>query len=220
MADDGKMAAMQTAAKSLVDQLSPLAKTNGDVYISIVPFAKDVNVGASNYNKYWVDFSDWDAARGTRSANHNTWTGSVVDRDQDYDTKNTTPTSGNAGTQFPAEQYSYCDTGSSSYLQPIMPLSYDWNSLKSRIDAMKPTGNTNQGIGLAWGWMTLSTGDPMNAPAKTPTTPTRMRSCCSPTVSTRRTAGTATPGKSTRGRRSCATMPRPSPTTSRSTRCR
>ena len=166
MADDGKMAAMQTAAKSLVDQLSPLAKTNGDVYISSVPFAKDVNVGASNYNKYWVDFSDWDAARGTRSANHNTWTGCVVDRDQDYDTKNTTPTSGNAGTQFPAEQYSYCDTGSSSYLQPIMPLSYDWNSLKSRIDAMKPTGNTNQGIGLAWGWMTLSTGDPMNAPAK------------------------------------------------------
>ncbi|WP_027518432.1 pilus assembly protein [Bradyrhizobium sp. WSM1417] len=166
MADDGKMAAMQTAAKSLVDQLSPLAKTDGDVYISIVPFAKDVNVGASNHSKYWVDFSDWDAARGTRFANHNTWTGCVVDRDQDYDTKNTTPTSGNAGTQFPAEQYSYCDPGSSSYLQPIMPLSYDWSSLKRRIDAMKPTGNTNQGIGLAWGWMTLSTGDPMNAPAK------------------------------------------------------
>ncbi len=103
MADDGKMAAMQTAAKSLVDQLSPLAKTDGDVYISIVPFAKDVNVGASNYNKYWVDFTDWDAARGTRSANHNRWTGCVVDRDQDYDTKNTTPTSGNAGTQFPAD---------------------------------------------------------------------------------------------------------------------
>jgi hypothetical protein len=168
MADDGKMAAMQTAAKSLVDQLSPLSKTDGDVYISIVPFAKDVNVGASNYSKYWVDFSDWDAARGTRFANHNTWTGCVVDRDQDYDTKNTTPTSGNAGTQFPAEQYSYCDPGSSSYLQPIMPLSYDWSSLKSRIDAMKPTGNTNQGIGLAWGWMTLSAGDPMNAPAKDP----------------------------------------------------
>jgi Flp pilus assembly protein TadG len=179
MAQDGKMAAMQTAAKSLVDQLSPLAKTNGDVYISIVPFAKDVNVGDSNYSKYWVDFSDWDAANGTCNsrnsggqctswtpANHNAWTGCVVDRDQDYDTKNTTPMSGNAGTQFPAEQYSYCNTGSSSYLQPIMPLSYDWSSLKSRIDAMKPTGNTNQGIGLAWGWMTLSTGDPMNAPAK------------------------------------------------------
>ena len=178
MAQDGKMPAMQTAAKNLVDQLSALAKANGDVYISIVPFAKDVNVGASNYNKDWVDFSEWDAANGSWSctgncnnwkwtpANHNTWTGCVVDRDQDYDTKNTTPTSGNAGTLFPAEQYSYCNSSSSSYLQPIMPLSYDWSSLKTRIDAMKPTGNTNQGIGLAWGWMTLSTGNPMNAPAK------------------------------------------------------
>ncbi|MCK1384879.1 pilus assembly protein [Bradyrhizobium sp. 21] len=181
MAQDGKMAAMQTAAKNLVDQLSALAKTSGDVYISVVPFAKDVNVGASNYSKYWVDFSDWDAANGTCNsrnnwgqctswtpANHNTWTGCVVDRDQDYDTKNTTPTSGNVGTLFPADQYSYCNTSSSSYLQPIMPLSYDWSSLKSRIDDMKPTGNTNQGIGLAWGWLTLSAGDPMNAPAKDP----------------------------------------------------
>ena len=182
MAQDGKMPAMQTAAKNLVDQLSTLAKADGDVYISIVPFAKDVNVGASNYNKDWIDFSEWDAANGSWTcsagnnwncnnwkwtpANHNTWTGCVVDRDQDYDTKNTTPTSGNVGTLFPAEQYSYCNSGSSSYLQPIMPLSYDWSALKNRIDAMKPTGNTNQGIGLAWGWMTLSTGNPMNAPAK------------------------------------------------------
>ncbi len=29
-----------------------------------------------------------------------------------------------------------------------------------------PTGNTNQGIGLAWGWMTLTQSDPFNAPAK------------------------------------------------------
>ena len=39
------MPAMQTAAKSLIDQLSPLAKNPGDIYISIVPFAKDVNLG-------------------------------------------------------------------------------------------------------------------------------------------------------------------------------
>ncbi|OAF17501.1 pilus assembly protein TadG [Bradyrhizobium centrolobii] len=185
MADNGKMAAMQTAAKNLIDQLSALAKNTGDVYISIIPFAKDVNVGASNYSKYWIDFTDWGAANGTCSnsrytsqsqcvnagktwtaANHNTWTGCVVDRDQDYDIKNTTPTSGNTSTLFPADQYSYCRSGSSAYLQPIMPLSYDWSSLKTVIDNMKPTGNTNQGIGLAWGWLTLSTGDPMNAPAK------------------------------------------------------
>ncbi|AWM01754.1 TadE/TadG family type IV pilus assembly protein [Bradyrhizobium amphicarpaeae] len=183
MADDGKMPAMQTAAKNLVDQLSALAKNNGDVYISIVPFAKDVNVGASNYNKNWIDFSDWEAANGTRvctarnnwgqctsstwtPANHNTWNGCVTDRDQDYDTKNTTPTAGNSSTLFPAEQYSYCNASGSAYIQPIMPLSYDWSALKTLIGNLVPTGNTNQGIGLAWGWMTLSTGDPMNAPAK------------------------------------------------------
>ena len=31
---------------------------------------------------------------------------------------------------------------------------------------MQPTGNTNQGIGLAWGWMTLASTAPFNAPAK------------------------------------------------------
>ena len=60
MADDGKMPAMQSAAKNLIDQLSALAKTTGDIYISIIPFAKDVNVGASNYNQSWIDLTDWD----------------------------------------------------------------------------------------------------------------------------------------------------------------
>ncbi|MBA7482075.1 hypothetical protein ES707_17556 [subsurface metagenome] len=39
MADDGKMDALKPAAKSLVDQLSAIAKNNGDIYISIVPTA-------------------------------------------------------------------------------------------------------------------------------------------------------------------------------------
>src|ERR1700712_3110972 len=65
MADDGKMPAMQNAAKALVDQLSGLAKSNGDIYISIIPFAKDVNVDDSNYNQSWIDWTDWDAANGT-----------------------------------------------------------------------------------------------------------------------------------------------------------
>jgi Flp pilus assembly protein TadG len=187
MAQDGKMPAMQTAAKSLIDQLSALAKAPGDIYISIVPFSKDVNMGASNYNQPWIDWSDWDAANSKCSnkkyktqnkcvaagktwtlANHNTWTGCFTDRDQNYDTMNTTPTPANSPTLFPAEQYSYCKSSSSPYLQPIMPLSYNWIALKTLITNMQPTGNTNQGIGLAWGWMTLGMGAPFNAPAKDP----------------------------------------------------
>ena len=60
MAQDGKMNALKPAAKSLIDQLSALAKNPGDVYVSIIPFAKDVNVGASNYNANWINWSDWD----------------------------------------------------------------------------------------------------------------------------------------------------------------
>ena len=45
------MPAMQTAAKSLIDQLSALAKNPGDIYISVVPFAKDVNLGTSYANQ-------------------------------------------------------------------------------------------------------------------------------------------------------------------------
>ena len=184
MADDGKMDAMKPAAKDLVDQLSKLALTNGDIYISLVPFSKDVNMGASNFNASWIDWSDWDAVNGSCSnnnysnqsscvnagknwtpKNHNKWTGCLTDREQSYDTLNTTPNAANPSTLFPAEQYSYCDT-SGAQIATIMPLSYDWAALKTKIDSLVPTGNTNQGIGLAWGWQTLSFGEPFNAPAK------------------------------------------------------
>jgi hypothetical protein len=191
MAQDGKMPALQTAAKSLVDQLKALAKNPGDVYISIIPFAKDVNVGPSNYNQSWVDFSAWDALNGTCSktqyttkstcvtagktwtpANHSTWNGCVWDRDKDsvppgyaspsgYDSVNVAPVSSNAPSLFQAEQWSSCPVA-------LMPLSYDWTSLKGLIDTMTPNGNTNQAIGMAWGWQSLASTLPLNAPAKDP----------------------------------------------------
>jgi Flp pilus assembly protein TadG len=181
MADDGKIGALRTAASSLIDQLSVLARNPGDVYVSIVPFAKDVNVGASNYNATWIDWTDWDNNNQNCSGNwwnqtcspknHNTWTGCVTDRTQPYDTQNTTPAIANVATLFPAEEYNennetYCKPGNTPPLQQIVPLSYDWSALKSTINAMQPTGGTNQPIGLAWAWQTLQQTAPMNAPAE------------------------------------------------------
>jgi Flp pilus assembly protein TadG len=183
MADDGKMAALIPAAKNLIDQLKASASTNGDVYISIVPFSRDVNVGSSNYNQDWVDFSAWDddpatdsfgrcskSNRTTRSScttssrrdwipDYSKWNGCVTDRTQDYDIKSTAPTTGN--TLFVADQYDSCPV-------QLMPLSYDWTALKAKIDSMTPDGNTNQAIGLAWGWMSLNQTSPLNAPAEDP----------------------------------------------------
>jgi Flp pilus assembly protein TadG len=194
MADDGKMPAMQTAAKSLVDQLSTLNKNAGDMYISLVPFSKDVNFGTSYANQTYMDWSVWDSQSATNSwgtcssssyttrstckSNNKTWTrdtskwtGCVTDRTQDYDTKNTAPTSSNAPTMVVPEEYTsgstkYCVSSSSKYIQPITPLTTDWAGLKTTIGNLVPTGNTNQGIGLAWGWLTLGLGAPFNAPAK------------------------------------------------------
>ncbi len=84
MADSGKIAALKTATANLLTQLQNAATTNGDVYVSIIPFVKDVNLDPSNWNSdyiYWgtitgaapqdpnaTDNTSWDANNGTCSA--------------------------------------------------------------------------------------------------------------------------------------------------------
>ena len=146
--------------------------------------------GPANYNGNWIDWDDWEAANGSwqntpvcnshassrgRSrckttqtwvpANHNTWNGCITDRDQNYDQLVTAPNpadatlpAASASTLFPAEQYGNCP------LQ-MMGLSYDWTSMNSLVDQMYPNGNTNQPIGLVWGWQSLVGGGPLSAPA-------------------------------------------------------
>ena len=169
MADDGKIDALKTASHNLLTQLQNAAASNGDVYVSIIPFVKDVNVGPSNYAQSWVRWDLWDEDNGkcsnfrfsTKSqciangkytwtpANHDTWNGCVTDRDQNYDTMNTAPDAATPATLFPAEQYSSCP-------QALMGLSYDWTALNDLIDGMRPAGFTNQAIGLQWGWQSLT----------------------------------------------------------------
>ncbi len=160
MADDGKMTALKSATKALLTQLKAAASVNGDVYVSIIPFSKDVNAGSSNYNSSWIDWTDWEADNGqdvatcttkawaravrpARSArhtttwvpnNHNTWNGCITDRDQNYDQLVTAPTgqaTDSPTTLFPAEQYDYCPLA-------MKGLSYDWTSMNSLVDQMHP----------------------------------------------------------------------------------
>jgi Flp pilus assembly protein TadG len=181
MAQSGKMTALQTASHNLLTQLKNAAQTDSDVYVSIIPFAKDVNVDPANSGQSWIRWSGssdtWDENNGTCTKssyhtqskctsnsgtwtpkNHSTWNGCVMDRDQNYDTTNTAPTAGS--TLFPAEQYDACPV-------PVMALSYVWTALNNKIDAMKPNGGTNQAIGLAWGWQSLS-NPPLAVPTKDP----------------------------------------------------
>jgi Flp pilus assembly protein TadG len=179
MADAGKMTALKTATHNLLTQLKNAAAVDGDVYVSIIPFSKDANVGSSNYSQSWVRWDLWDDKNGTCSkstyttkttcqqagktwttAAHSTWNGCITDRDQNYDTLNTAPATATPATLFPAEQYGNCPG-------KLMGLSYDWTSLNSEVDAMYPNGNTNQAIGLQWGWQSL-TQTPFTIPAFDP----------------------------------------------------
>ncbi len=281
MQDYGKMTALKTATHNLLTQLRGAASVNGDVYVSIIPFVRDVNAGSSNYNTTWVDWTDWGAepsfskpgnwaqigpgsacpfptnwsgtptygftctdrpatASGAQTASsvpnsgtykgyicpsidsgnisalkngiyyngcytsttysctgsscscngydncscsgrnssktcktisgyyehpwvpnaHSTWNGCVMDRDQNYDQLNTAPSTTDASTLFPAQQYSACPT-------QLVGLSYDWTALNSKVDAMSPNGSTNQGISLQWAWQSL-TASPFTIPAMDP----------------------------------------------------
>jgi Flp pilus assembly protein TadG len=186
MADAGKIGALQTASKNLIDQLSATAVNNGDVYISIVPFANVVNLGTSFTNSGFIDWSNWSTSGsieegwtcgsitwgqtmkcGSSSNSISKWNGCVMDRGTSTppgtangpDVEVTAPTS--SANYYPADQSSYCP-------QQVAPLSYNWSSLKSTINAMTPSGGTNQPIGLVWAWQTLQQSSPMNAPAEDP----------------------------------------------------
>jgi Flp pilus assembly protein TadG len=171
MASNGKMTALKTATHNLLASLEAAVTDPGDVYVSIIPFAKDVNYGAGHYQEAWLSWSDWESKNGTRScqwkngykvctwtpAAHSTWNGCLMDRDQDYDIGNTEPNISAA--YFYPEQYANCPAS-------LTPMTEDWTALGSAVDAMTPTGSTNQTIGLSWGWLSLTQADPLNAPEK------------------------------------------------------
>ena len=79
MAQSGKIDALKEATNNLLTQLQNAATNDGDVYVSIIPFVKDVNLDSGNYNADWIywgtaaqdpslsDNTSWDANNGTCS---------------------------------------------------------------------------------------------------------------------------------------------------------
>jgi Flp pilus assembly protein TadG len=85
MAMYNKLSALKTATNNLLTQLQAAASVNGDVYVSIIPFVKDVNVGSGNYTSDWIywgsstqdptqtDDTSWEANNGTCSKSYVAW---------------------------------------------------------------------------------------------------------------------------------------------------
>jgi len=266
MLQDGKITALKTATANLLTQLKNAASVDGDVYVSIIPFVKDVSVDPSGYTSAWDSWIMWDdgvltsdhswdalhgvcsisgksprsqcvaagtctlsgynnassctsagicsnpgetnqsSCTGTKACtdpqytsksscnnhsgtwgfgtwtsgvwqsgvwthnNHSTWNGCFTDRGNNwdpvppttnYDQNVTAPTPSIPATLFPAEQYSACP-------KPVMGLNYDWTAMNTLVANMVANGNTNQPIGLQWGWQSLVGGGPFSVPAMDP----------------------------------------------------
>jgi Putative Flp pilus-assembly TadE/G-like len=108
--------------------------------------------------------------------NHNTWGGCITDRVQDLDISN-----GSVSASFPADNPRSSPTVpvSSTQCMPgiVTPLKPDFTSaektyLTNQINAMQAGGSTNQAIGVAHGWMTLTNSAPYS-PGAVPGNTTR-----------------------------------------------
>jgi uncharacterized protein YegL len=145
MAQSGKLAALKTAAHNLIDTLQNASKTPGDIKVAIIPFDTSVHIGTGYAAQPWIDYS-------VNKIKQSQWQGCVIDRDQSNDVLDTTPTTTNAHTFFPA-----ATCGS---LAQAQPLTSDWTTLGSKVDQMVANGNTNITIGLVWGWHALTSNLP------------------------------------------------------------
>src|SRR5262249_17307033 len=130
MSSANKLTALKTATKNLLNQLQGAATQNGDVYVSIIPFSKDVNLDPANKSASWIDWTNYgtcssssyttknactSAGQTWTAGNKNNWNGCVADRGNtsapssgNYDTNVVAPVTTTRATLYPAEQYAYC----------------------------------------------------------------------------------------------------------------
>ncbi|MCG6203053.1 pilus assembly protein [Rhodopseudomonas sp. HC1] len=162
-----KLVELKKAAKILVARLRETVVANGDVYISLVPFHWVVNIGNSATTSPYLDWSWWDRAGSeTQGKSHASWTGCVKDRAEPDDI------SAAASGNFPPELYITSNgkknVDACTTLQPLLPLTYDFDAINTGIDSMVALGGTNQPVGLFWAWWTLRSAAPFAAPPKDP----------------------------------------------------
>lgn len=153
----GKMDALKQATNDLLDKLQAMNANPGDVKVALVPFNTQVKIDPANRYATWLrwgvklenpSISSAVATAPTQSA----WNGCLSDRNQDYDITGEPPSGGLSG--YVAAN---CQYGS---LARMMPLTGNFASVRSVVNAMTPTGATNVTIGLATGLATLRADSP------------------------------------------------------------
>ena len=162
MASAGKMTALKSAAQNLLTQLQSAAGTNGDVYVSIIPFTTVVNIGSSYNGAAWIDWSDYGNCTG---GNNQLSAGDWTKYQCSYDKGTWTTYSSSLKSSWKG-----CITDRGDLTGPNSA-AYDTNvaAISSSISASKypavdyTVGTTDycgglpQAMGLTYNWSSLST---------------------------------------------------------------
>lgn len=160
MADDGKITALKTATNNLLTQLQTAAVNNGDVYVSIIPFVKDVNLGPSNYNQNWVDWTDWDETKGSCSkSGYNTkssCTGQGTCSLSGYGSQSSCTSAGTCSISGNNSQSTCVADGVCS--NPAQTTPSSCTSQRACTDGSYTSKNPCQNHGETWGFGTWSNG--------------------------------------------------------------
>jgi Flp pilus assembly protein TadG len=128
--------------------ICPTSDANGHFYNGCYNSVKTGGKGSNTtYSHSWIANAK------------STWTGCVMDRDQDYDTLDTLPTTG--GTMIWPENSTYCPIPAITPLRTLAT-SDDITYFSTQIDALNASGWTNQGIGVDVGWLSLTPGMPLS----------------------------------------------------------
>ncbi|MGE0233387.1 MAG: pilus assembly protein TadG-related protein [Flavobacteriaceae bacterium] len=152
MSSNNKISILKQSAKNFIDMMEAAAAIPGkSIKIGLVPFTTMVRVDANTYrNASWINMSGLDK---------NSWRGCFYDRRQPYDIDDTPPSAGNANTLFDPDPYNGFSS-SKCAMARVHELSTDFTGLRSRVDQMAASGNTNITLGVIWGLHLLSNGVP------------------------------------------------------------
>ncbi len=168
MERQNRMIELKKAALQLIDSLAANRQPGQELAVGVVPFAVQVRVDKSNALQPWITLrpdpgwphvpspkdviDDWIQPEHTKIA---TWDGCIMDRDRPLNISSSLPNITRDTEKYPAQN---CR---SKKLQPILPLTTNFDLARQTISALEPGGATNTVIGMVWGLNILNPSAPL-----------------------------------------------------------
>ncbi len=136
-----KLDNLKSAAKNLISIVGDSRAGYSSAKIAVVPFSEYVNVGTGYSGANWLEpnpgITSWEGCVGSRN-----------DPDDEQSGFGTV-------SKYPMVSHPSC-------ISQLLPLTSDFNAVRSKIDAMMATGYTYIPAGLLWGWNVLDSAQPFS----------------------------------------------------------